>query len=1471
MKEAREAHVELLKKFDAVLAKARKAVEDKQFYIRLTGPERAQPGAPNEWEVRAIRRDGVRATPQRIEMIVRDQAGTVLFKEEKKAETKDAFQEPPKLSLPVSFWEKVKPETDLFLDVAAYDETNTRSKLCEKIQLARPIFATQLVTDKPMYKPGDTLFFRSLTLDRANFLPPEQNMRLKFTLTKPSSEKIPLVSGVAQLTKNLQQPEVRILGPDKKPIRGIGCGEFVFPVEPNNFPGGEYTLTVTETVQVFDVAQQRQIDKDVDLATRKVMLNEYKPEIFEKKLEFDGKTYGAGDMVTVRAEASRPQGKLKGAVVYVSASVDGQNIPIPPTKTDDQGVVRLKFQIPQKVTRGEGRLTLTFSQNAETETIVRSIPLIGRELKMDFYPEGGDLVEGVPSRVYFQATTPKGKPADIQGILTDGFESIAEVTTVTDANLPGMNRGQGMFSFTPKPGKKYFVKLRKPSSILAPSITLPILPQTVASAIGLANLVGCGVLCTPTATTGFELPKVKADGVVLTALDPVSRHDEPMRFRVATAKGSKTILIGAYARGRLLAHQRTTVEAGKPVEVQFAPASTLGGVTRVTVFEEKAEGEGRADLTPVAERLVYRKPGEQLLLNVTPDKARYFPGSSVGLKINALNEQEKAVPAIVMVAVVNQSVITMADEKNARLLPTHFLLASEVNKPEDLEHADFLLTDDPKQVKKAGEALDRLLGTQGWRRFAEQHPNLPNQKDKEAVDRLMVANGQKTQPPIETLKQEQDRVKAEYQSKEELASARLVDAEKADADLKQEVASIVEKKKSLEAEQNQADRAYRAVGLDLEDLKLKQKRSLTWALPVVCFTLIVIAGACAVMGVRRRGREATPYYATAGGVFGLGACAVLVVVLMNGNAGQRHLASAGRFDLPPEFMQQMMPQAATDDRQDEMPAAEGRFAAPNAPAMAAMPMRGNPKMAMMPGGMMGGGGAPRPTINPPMALGGFQPRADFDKGERFAHGEKANAGDARREAEGLERDMKRALRDGVMNEQKMKQLKKATGEAAGKRGMMKDKVGQMNQLQYRARLDLAKGAGRFGGRAGPQGKLEPLQELAKDLREELWVAPFYVRQFAHRTDPDKGNIRNDFTETVYWHPALVLPDTGQADIHFDLSDDIARYQVLVAGHTVDGRIGAMTTTIEARKPFSVNPKTPIEVTASDRIDMPISAFNDSDERRVITLAVTPTGLKAVDESLLKNGNMRDSIDLPPMKGGRRIMAFRAEKTGEVMLRVFGTSDPMAAHDEIERRFRVVADGFPMTGSFSDLLEGGKSAPGTLMLPKDFVAGTLKVSLNVYPTTLSDMISGLEGLLREPGGCFEQTSTSNYPNLLILDYLKTSDQAKPEVAQRAKEMLERGYGKLVSFECPDSPNKTRQGFEWFGRQDQQHEALTAYGLLQFKDLAKVYNKVDPQMIQRTQKYLLSRAMARAVSCGMGQRLTVSVGLPRTSPTPTSCGR
>src|SRR4029077_16298027 len=171
-----------------------------------------------------------------------------------------------------------------------------------------------------------------------------------------------------------------------------------------------------------------------------------------------------------------------------------------------------------------------------------------------------------------------------------------------------------------------------------------------------------------------------------------------------------------------------------------------------------------------------------------------------------------------------------------------------------------------------------------------------------------------------------------------------------------------------------------------------------------------------------------------------------------------------------------------------------------------------------------------------------------------------------------------------------------------------------------------------------------------------------------------------------------------------------------------------------------------------------------------------------------------------------------------------------------RTLTVVPDGFPVVGAHSDILE--KVAQNDVRLPETWVKGTLKCSVQVFPSTLADLQKGLEALLREPGGCFEQTSSSNYPNVLILNYLKESDQTQPELEKRARDLLANGYQRLVAFECEDRSHPKRRGYEWFGGKAAPHEALTAYGLLEFRDMAHVYD-VDMKMVDRTRQYLMSR--------------------------------
>src|SRR6478735_11659844 len=126
---------------------------------------------------------------------------------------------------------------------------------------------------------------------------------------------------------------------------------------------------------------------------------------------------------------------------------------------------------------------------------------------------------------------------------------------------------------------------------------------------------------------------------------------------------------------------------------------------------------------------------------------------------------------------------------------------------------------------------------------------------------------------------------------------------------------------------------------------------------------------------------------------------------------------------------------------------------------------------------------------------------------------------------------------------------------------------------------------------------------------------------------------------------------------------------------------------------------------------------------------------------------------------------------------------------------------------------------------------MEAKVTMYPSPVASMTQGMEAMIREPGGCFEQTSSTNYPNIMVLSYLASNDAADAALVQSAQQKLDRGYKLLTGYETK------QKGYEWFG-QTPGHEALTAYGLMEFGDMAKVYD-VDNAMVERTADWLMSR--------------------------------
>jgi anti-sigma factor RsiW len=1351
------------------IEEVRKTEREAQLRLSVRGPAAATAGAPTIYEVNTANLNG---EPVAANLTAQVEWGA----------SKQAVNGPIpvvraglgryNLTLPADL--PLKPQGPLTLVVSANRLGGVQSaQVSEKLNLAAPVYVTHLDTDKPMYQPGEIVHYRSLTLERFSLKPAQEDLRLTYELVTPTGGKQTLIQGANGLSDNAGG-EVR--GPDGKPIRGIGVGELL--LEPN-LEGGEYTLVCSEETNRFPAQK------------RKFLVNNYPKPQLNKKLDYNRSTYGPGDEVSARCSAFRANGDpVRNQPVEATVLIDDQKYgpdgkeATQPLRfqTDDQGTVVVHFKLPAAMERGQASLGVTFLGNP-VETIARPLPIVLKKLNVEFYPEGGDLAADLPNRVYFQVRTTLGKPTDLTGrLFEDGTALPVSVQTLHDDKEPGVNQGEGRFEFTPKSGKKYELQIDSP--------------------IGIAGRVA--------------LPDVKEDRVTLSVPNGVAAAGQPIKAVVHSTK-PRDLMVGLYCRGRLL----HSVELKKgETEAVLSPTDGAGGVCRVTVFEELPANGDRRELKPVAERLVYRQPAERLTVKLRPNFSSYVPGQKVRLGVETFNEKGEPAPAVVMLAVVDKSVLTLADEKSYRQMPTHFLLTSEVRKAEDLEYADFLLGPQAKAL----EALDLLLGVQGWRRFAEQDPAKFREKnaiDKDEAESLLVMSGQsaprKTDGAEEEIKRIQQSTDAEVAQLNEQASNAQSAA----------VAAL-------------GDPGYAAAVTKTNSYKLLGEQARVIGTPLVGAALLTVALAFLVVGLTRKMKRAGPWYAAA-----LASVALLIgtALLYQTNEWKPMQMDAGR-----QMAQRKEPVSKTTATAKTK---EGGRGAQGAPADAALDDKNIPEgVATARFAFNKPQDAPRLADHAPTALGmaeaakpGAAPPPGVAMGGMGGGDDKFNVANAPPAKLGIKTipqpNLRRQAEDWAKDEGQKQELFARAGEGA---------------LQERKAVEGVKKGDALGGGFG---RLEPLAKAKRDmgladqnegrralgelqrqrvaaggaLDAKALIVKMVVREYAHEHAASaRPEVRSDFAETLCWRPVLVLPN-GHADVSFDLCDSATTFQALAFAHTLDGRLGAGVKVIESRLPFALQPATPIEVTSSDKIDVPLSVANNTPERRDVQVT-----LKTHDNLKLLDGKESAQFAVDGGKTARPLYRFQPTiKEGEAVLDFTGNSEPFG-YDGVRAKFHVAPEGFPVAESHSDVLEG--SASQTVTLPETWVRGTLKCQVQVYPSTLADLQKGLDSLLREPNGCFEQTSTSNYPNLLILDYLKESNQTKPEVERHARELLGRGYTKLTSFECTNTAKNDKEGYEWFGGTAPAHEALTAYGLLQFRDMARVRD-VDPAMLKRTSDFLMSR--------------------------------
>lgn len=332
-------------------------------------------------------------------------------------------------------------------------------------------------------------------------------------------------------------------------------------------------------------------------------------------------------------------------------------------------------------------------------------------------------------------------------------------------------------------------------------------------------------------------------------------------------------------------------------------------------------------------------------------------------------------------------------------------------------------------------------------------------------------------------------------------------------------------------------------------------------------------------------------------------------------------------------------------------------------------------------------------------------------------------------------------------------------------------------------------------------------------RARQYYAPSYEKQETVET-------RSDFRNTIYWNPSIEIGYSGKKTIEFYASDDITSFRTSIEGTSSDGMLGRCEKTFFTQLPFAMSTKIPVEVATEDVLSIPLTLKNNTSGPLGGALSITaPEGLKAIGEipsiQTLMPGNAKtiylDYKVLDKIGTGDFSVSFKS----------CGLSDAFT------QKIKIVAKGFPSQVSFSSQNE---EAEYSFEINK-VVNGSLKASFTAFPNVVSDLMKGVEGILQEPYGCFEQTSCTAYPNAMVLDYLKNTDSKDSKTLARATDLLDRGYKRLTTFET------SGKGYEWFGA-NPAHEGLTAYGIMEFVDMKKAGQAIDDKMLDRTSRWLLN---------------------------------
>jgi hypothetical protein len=362
----------------------------------------------------------------------------------------------------------------------------------------------------------------------------------------------------------------------------------------------------------------------------------------------------------------------------------------------------------------------------------------------------------------------------------------------------------------------------------------------------------------------------------------------------------------------------------------------------------------------------------------------------------------------------------------------------------------------------------------------------------------------------------------------------------------------------------------------------------------------------------------------------------------------------------------------------------------------------------------------------------------------------------------------------------------------------------------------AKAAKGTKGKSGPPKAIEKVDEKPRQPADgggEVPAAP-------------AARLREYFPETLLWRPALITDERGRATLKLPFADSITTWRLTASASSRSGALGGASAPLRVFQDFFADIDLPVALTQNDEVAFPVAVYNYLRAAQTVSLELKEAPWFEVIDGL----GLKRTLKLEPNQVASVKFRIRAKKVGRFSLLVDARGAKMS--DAVKRGIDVLPDGASVEQVFTDRLKG--TVTHTVTVPPEAIDGASRLFVKLYPGVHSQLVEGADAMLRMPTGCFEQTSSAAYPNILVVDYLKRSRTGSPATLMRAEQFLNAGYQRLLTFERPGG------GFDWWGS-GEPLVWLSAYGLQEFNDMAKVW-PIDRGVIERTQRWLMKQQAA-----------------------------